>query len=847
MSGQAGLSRAVGALLAVFAVACGEATDQLGSVMLAISTDMYVDKDVSRVDIVVQPARGPLQSTQINLFPELEGQFLPGTFSIIEGSVPGELVRVRVIARQDSRVRVVREAALKVPRQRTALLSMPIQWLCDGQVRQEGQLHRSDCDDGFTCISGTCQPEEVDEATLPDYQIEDVFGGGDATGGGSCFDTLECFRNSTEPALDLPTCRFTLPDEDNLNVAVVLPPGGDGHCTGSECWIPLDHSDLTGWSVDAALGKVQLPVAICERARASGARVFMSSDCAPKAPATPTCGPWTLVGTTPGADVDTPNPNQALLEAALVTQLTETSRRLASEVAGACASVAAASPPAEPGAADVDALCLAARESLGAVVPLTWHHSPSRCWPDHEGQIECERDCDPGCEPGTLEQRCITGGLAGACTASCESRVCLAAEGVPVPCAGGCVGSCTGACEGNCLGACDGVCSNPSPDGYCDGTCAGTCAGLCQGRCQGTCEGRCDGDPGAPAATCASGSQCVGGCAEGFEAPTCDGPIGSGACGLEPGCQGNCQVMATFKVQCETPTAWVLPKPGLDAAMSGRLVEALPLLVNVRDAKTLAVLDEATRLQERMRTNPATPEAQQTEVDNARALLDALTSTTTSLLLAVGQERTAFGPGPVLLPPDVCEPVSATGISPLIDDFEDGDARVLLSDGRDGAWHAAHDGTGEINLTEPPIPELGGANGSTRAMHLSGSGFTEWGAGLNIDLREAARPYDASVHQGVSFWARGVNRLRFTLIQANLSSGQQTCGEGCTLATECNLFYTTELTLSDVWTQLFVPWTLLSRDFQGGVAVGPEQLLSIRFEGPPSEAVDFWLDDVAFY
>lgn len=839
--------RALGALAAVAALGCGEATDALGSVMLAISTDMYVDKDVSRVDIVVQPARGPLQSTQINLFPELEGQFLPGTFSIIEGSEPGELVRVRVIARQDSRVRVVREAALKVPRQRTALLSMPIQWLCDGQVRQEGQLHRSDCDDGFTCISGSCQPEEIDETTLPDYEIQDVFGGGDATGGGSCFDTLECFRTTMEPVLNVDTCRFSVPGEDHLNVAVVLPPGASGHCTSSECWIPLDRSPLTGWFVDEATGEVQLPVAICERARASGARVLTSRDCASKAPSTPTCGPWTLVGTAPGTDVNTPNPSDPALDEALVAELTRTSQRLASEVAGACASVAGVSPPAEPSAADVTALCEAARLALGTVVPLTWHHIPTRCWPDHAGQLECERSCDASCDPGTLEQRCVTGGLAGACSASCDSRVCLAAEGVPVPCAGGCVGSCAGACEGNCLGACDGVCSNPSPDGYCDGTCAGTCAGLCQGRCQGTCEGRCDGDPGAAAAPCAAGSQCVGGCAGGFEgATTCDSPLGSGACALEPGCQGNCQVMATFKVQCERPTAWVLPKPGLDAAVHQTLVEVLPLLVNVRDAKALVVLDEATRLLARMRSNSATPEAQLSQVDSATSMLGTLTSTTTNLLLAVGQERSSFVQGPGGVPAGTCEPVSAGGSAPLIDDFEDGDALVLRNDGRDGAWHVSHDGTGQLNLAEPPIPELGGANGSTRAMHLSGSGFTGWGAGLTVDLREGGRPYDASLHQGISFWVRGSNRLRFALIQANLSPAQA-CGGGCTLATECGLFYTTELTITDVWTQVFVPWTQLTRDFQGGVSVGPEQLLSVRFEGPASDVVDLWLDDVAFY
>ena len=277
--------------ISLVALGCGEA-EELGSLMLAVSTDMYIDKDVSRVDIVVQPEHGPTQSAQISLFPGLEGQFLPGTFSIIEGSKPGEFVRIRVIARQAERARVVREAALKVPRHRTALLSMPIQWLCDGQVRQEGQLTRSDCDDDYTCVAGTCQLAEIDETTLPDYQAEEVFGGGNATGGGECFNTLECFGGATLATLDMASCRIATTGDDDLNVGVALPLGGDGHCTATQCWIPLDHSELTGWF--EVNGQVQLPSGVCERVASGGAQVFVSHACASKSPDTPTCGPWSL-------------------------------------------------------------------------------------------------------------------------------------------------------------------------------------------------------------------------------------------------------------------------------------------------------------------------------------------------------------------------------------------------------------------------------------------------------------------------------------------------------------------------------------------------------------------------
>ena len=277
------LRSSYGALaLGVASLACG-GDEKLGSVMLAISTDLYIDKDVSRVDIIVQPEHGPTQQTQFNLAPGLDGQYLPGTFAIIEGSTPGEFLRVRIVARQGSFARVVREAALRVPRQRTALLSMPIQWLCDGHVRQEGQVTRSNCDEGETCSKGACAPDAVDETTLPDYEAAAVFGGGDPTGGGECFDTVPCFEINSEPALDLDTCVLDTEVSDDLNIGIRLPVGSAGHCSNAECWVPLDASAQSGWEPIEGGGRVQLPPAVCGHVRDEGASVRVSHECASKA------------------------------------------------------------------------------------------------------------------------------------------------------------------------------------------------------------------------------------------------------------------------------------------------------------------------------------------------------------------------------------------------------------------------------------------------------------------------------------------------------------------------------------------------------------------------------------
>lgn len=828
--------------LALAAVGCGE-DDPRGSLMLAISTDMYIDKDVSRVDIIVQPERGPTQSAQINLFPGLEGQFLPGTFSIVEGSKPGEFVRIRVIARQLDRVRVVREAALKVPRRRTALLSMPIQWLCDGQVRPDNQLHRSDCEDGYTCITGTCQPDAVDELTLPDYEAEEVFGGGNATGGGDCFETLDCFEGAMQPALDLETCRLAAPVSDDLNVGVVLPLGDDGHCTSSECWIPLDRSSLTGWSeVD---GAVQLPAAVCERAATDGARVFASTGCASKLPDTPTCGPWTLVGTTPGGMI--PDPNVVLSNPvdnrAVALELATAAERLASEVVAACSALALLSPADTRSIDQLEATCDLAESSITPAAPFTWHRMPTRCWPDSEARLACERSCASDCSPGTLAERCMVG-LAGACGGSCESRVCLGTEAVPTACAGGCAGECDGACDGSCVGQCDGSCDVPSPDGFCEGRCTGTCKGLCQGRCEGTCAGRCDLDPMLEAGACSEGTECLGACSAGFDAATCDGPLTPSPCQLQPGCEGNCQVLAQFGAECNQPSVWLMPRSGQDPALAAALDSSLPVLLAIRDRQGPMVLDEAVRLRDRMSADPnVTPDelaAVQADVD----LLQRLTSSVTSIFLALGPERSSlpFTPGPV-----TCDVFRATGAPALIDDFEDGNSLLLPNDGRSGGWHTTQDGTGQLLMTtEPPIPTTGGANGTTKALHLSGSAFTSWGAGFSMDFRPSSAPYDATVHQGVRFWAKGVNQLRVILTQANLSPAHA-CSTCPTDSEECGIFYYSQVFLSDVWTEFLIPWTSFGHDFQGGAAFGPDQLMTLQFETPGAAAVDFWIDEVSFY
>src|SRR5262249_25593922 len=107
----------------------------------------------------------------------------------------------------------------------------------------------------------------------------------------------------------------------------------------------------------------------------------------------------------------------------------------------------------------------------------------------------------------------------------------------------------------------------------------------------------------------------------------------------------------------------------------------------------------------------------------------------------------------------------------LIDNMEDGDASILMQGGRVGVWYTFNDMTvGGVQV--PPaganfIPDLipgGGQNGSTRAAHTTGSGFTTWGAGMGFDLNNNGMtklPYNAGAFTGISFWGKGAQAIRF--------------------------------------------------------------------------------------
>src|SRR6478752_5358769 len=308
------------ALWAAASCSSGE-TKPRGQLIIALSTDMSVTKDMDEVRVQVFREDGTaLPDRQIPVLPAEPAPFgkpLPGTIAIVPPDAGGQQLLVRVSARHldpSSNVkvtRIVREAVVKVPTDRIAMLRMPLRWLCDGQVKavkgSDDDSFTSDCGENETCVAGACVPSEVDADALPDCAAEQVFGGGDESGrGGSCMNVEQCFAGTAIATPD-DDCTVPLPGgakSSELNVALVLEPESDGHCLDSaagakkgNCYLPLDGDETEGFHVERR--KIVLPEAVCERQHVLG--VAVSTTCPTKDLSVPVCGPWTGWSSQPSA------------------------------------------------------------------------------------------------------------------------------------------------------------------------------------------------------------------------------------------------------------------------------------------------------------------------------------------------------------------------------------------------------------------------------------------------------------------------------------------------------------------------------------------------------------------
>ncbi len=315
-----------------------------GALVLAISTDMQIPKDIDVVSVYITTNGAPKFDYLGRVAPDGTVS-IPATLAVVEPDNPSDQVRIRVIAFQtqangDAKARVLRDVLTTVPHQRTALLSLPLSFLDDGsgigtlpgnQVpgpggAPEGETSfdptqiQSSCDfsNGQTSVDGVCVSASVDSSTLADYSDALVFGDGGSATSPACFNVATCFAGATPVAVTTAggACSFPLPQSasaSNLGVAIATSgSGATGVPVGSLDVVPLE-SDAQGGMYSVAGGTVTLVPGVCAKLMLPGASLVTSEACLPKVEASPLCetpgdagtvleaGPEAEAGCTPNA------------------------------------------------------------------------------------------------------------------------------------------------------------------------------------------------------------------------------------------------------------------------------------------------------------------------------------------------------------------------------------------------------------------------------------------------------------------------------------------------------------------------------------------------------------------
>jgi hypothetical protein len=201
-----------------------------------------------------------------------------------------------------------------------------------------------------------------------------------------------------------------------------------------------------------------------------------------------------------------------------------------------------------------------------------------------------------------------------------------------------------------------------------------------------------------------------------------------------------------------------------------------------------------------------------------------------------------------------CGAKAPPGDAALLDDFEDGDAKLFKTFQREGWWHSATDNT-EGSTIYPSgtfAAELLGAAEAQKenryAAHLKAAGQTQWGAvwgtTLNYVNKGVRCPLNASSFAGIKFRAKGPGTVRvsFNMPETVPKDNGGTCTEGCWD------HYGKPFLLSDHWEEYAARWEKLQQGGWGAeTRFDPTRLLGLNFSADPKALpIDFWIDDIEF-
>jgi endoglucanase len=203
---------------------------------------------------------------------------------------------------------------------------------------------------------------------------------------------------------------------------------------------------------------------------------------------------------------------------------------------------------------------------------------------------------------------------------------------------------------------------------------------------------------------------------------------------------------------------------------------------------------------------------------------------------------------PAVPPSSPASPVVEAPPPPMdvvLEDFADGNGQ-LSSAGFTGRWHTYSDGTAAI--TPPLDAEIVPVDG---AVHVSGTGFSTWGAGLSVDLNNPTgqllqrQPADLSAHRGLGLRVRGSGSIVVELVTPATTG----TAEGGTCTDGCFGHYAASVALGADFTEQALPFSAFAQpDFGQDVPLDLTRVLAINFlarvDGGPAN-LDLWLEQVS--
>jgi hypothetical protein len=171
----------------------------------------------------------------------------------------------------------------------------------------------------------------------------------------------------------------------------------------------------------------------------------------------------------------------------------------------------------------------------------------------------------------------------------------------------------------------------------------------------------------------------------------------------------------------------------------------------------------------------------------------------------------------------------------LLDDFEDGNNETIIPG---GWWFAQGDGSSVIEAAYGATTTRGAS--TTRALHVSGSGFKSWAfAGLDLPGQPNL---DASAFRRLTFAARSEAAAVARTINVDILDGTSVNALDSTA-----LHFRTSVELSNEWSI----YTIVIDDLSPTVGdatlrANRANLAAVQFWIHSTEPFDFWIDDLGF-